>query len=287
MADSTVAALTEATTLGGDELFYAVDDPSGTPANVKVLASTIRSVLDLGASGTADLGTVGTITSGVADGASAVFYSLLADNTATTAGCRLLELGDATIGDKLAVEKAGELTLGGAFQTSTTSDISGTPELQIYDPSAAPQIAITSDLTPGNWQASGSLDFYSYRSTGTTMRRRGSIRGYQADNTNTGALRLGGTSVGTVTETLQVTHSGVAVGDLSGNTQPGAELDVRGTLLLSTGVTVSGLPGTPVVGMMARVTDADTPAVGSTVTGGGAAAALVWYNGSAWTVIGI
>lgn len=51
--------------------------------------------------------------------------------------------------------------------------------------------------------------------------------------------------------------------------------------------TVATLPGTPAVGMIARVTDADTPAVGSTVTGGAAAAALVWYNGSAWTVIGV
>jgi hypothetical protein len=27
--------------------------------------------------------------------------------------------------------------------------------------------------------------------------------------------------------------------------------------------------------------------VGSTVAGGGAAAALVWYNGAAWKVIGV
>jgi len=52
------------------------------------------------------------------------------------------------------------------------------------------------------------------------------------------------------------------------------------------GYTVATLP-TPTVGMIARVTDADTPAVGSTVVGSGAAAALVWYNGSNWTVIGI
>lgn len=52
------------------------------------------------------------------------------------------------------------------------------------------------------------------------------------------------------------------------------------------GYTVAGLP-TPTVGMIARVTDANAPAVGSTVTGGAAAAALVWYNGSNWTVIGV
>ena len=51
--------------------------------------------------------------------------------------------------------------------------------------------------------------------------------------------------------------------------------------------TVAGLPAAPVVGMLTRVTDATAPAVGSTVTGGGAAAALVWYNGANWSVIGV
>jgi hypothetical protein len=51
--------------------------------------------------------------------------------------------------------------------------------------------------------------------------------------------------------------------------------------------TVANLPATPVVGMLTRVTDATAPAVGSTVAGGGAAAALVWWNGSNWTVIGV
>jgi hypothetical protein len=55
----------------------------------------------------------------------------------------------------------------------------------------------------------------------------------------------------------------------------------------ATAYTVATLPGTPVVGMIARVTDATAPAVGSTVAGGGAAAALVWYNGTNWTVIGV
>jgi hypothetical protein len=39
--------------------------------------------------------------------------------------------------------------------------------------------------------------------------------------------------------------------------------------------------------MIRRVTNASSPAVGSAVAGGGSAAALVWYNGSAWRVIGV
>jgi hypothetical protein len=51
--------------------------------------------------------------------------------------------------------------------------------------------------------------------------------------------------------------------------------------------TVAGLPAAPVVGMLTRVTDATAPAMGSTVAGGGAAAALCWYNGANWSVIGV
>jgi hypothetical protein len=51
--------------------------------------------------------------------------------------------------------------------------------------------------------------------------------------------------------------------------------------------TVAGLPAAPVVGMLTRVTDATAPVVGSTVAGGGAAAALCWYNGASWSVIGV
>jgi len=57
-------------------------------------------------------------------------------------------------------------------------------------------------------------------------------------------------------------------------------------IVISNGVLVTDLPSGP-IGMIARVTDATTPAVGSTVTGGGAAAALCWYNGTNWTVIGV
>jgi hypothetical protein len=52
------------------------------------------------------------------------------------------------------------------------------------------------------------------------------------------------------------------------------------------GVVVASLP-TPSTGMIARVTDATAPVIGATVTGGGAAYALVNYNGANWTVIGV
>ena len=55
----------------------------------------------------------------------------------------------------------------------------------------------------------------------------------------------------------------------------------------ATAYTVATLPGTPGTGMIARVTDALAPTIGATVTGGGAAYALVNYNGANWTVIGV
>ena len=62
--------------------------------------------------------------------------------------------------------------------------------------------------------------------------------------------------------------------------------DTVGSVQITTALTVATLPATPLVGMMARVTNADAPTVGSTVVGGGAANALCWYNGTNWTVIG-
>ena len=64
-------------------------------------------------------------------------------------------------------------------------------------------------------------------------------------------------------------------------------IDTIGSVRVATALTVATLPGTPTVGMIARVTDASAPAIGSTVAGGGAAAALCWYNGTNWTVLGI
>ena len=55
----------------------------------------------------------------------------------------------------------------------------------------------------------------------------------------------------------------------------------------ATAYTVATLPGTPGTGMIARVSDASAPVIGTTVAGGGAAYALVNYNGANWTVIGV
>jgi len=45
MADSKLSDLTAVTTLGGDELVYVVDDPSGTPVDRKITATNLASAL--------------------------------------------------------------------------------------------------------------------------------------------------------------------------------------------------------------------------------------------------
>ena len=77
----------------------------------------------------------------------------------------------------------------------------------------------------------------------------------------------------------------------SGNGQNGLTdaltIDSVGSVQIVRALTVATLPGTPLAGMIARVSDALAPVIGSTVAGGGAAYALVNYNGSNWTVIGV
>jgi len=64
-------------------------------------------------------------------------------------------------------------------------------------------------------------------------------------------------------------------------------IDSVGSVRVVRALTVATLPGTPLAGMIARVSDANTPVIGTTVAGSGAAYALVNYNGSNWTVIGV
>ena len=67
------------------------------------------------------------------------------------------------------------------------------------------------------------------------------------------------------------------------------EIGSLGYLHLTKGSTIASLPGTPAVGMIARVTDGDSGLTfGNTVvnTGAGATPYLCWYNGTNWTVIG-
>lgn len=90
--------------------------------------------------------------------------------------------------------------------------------------------------------------------------------------------RAGSISFGTSSDvTIQRTATGVL---------KVSSASVAGTVLYDP-KTIANLPASPANGMVAAVTDASAPAVGSTVASGGSAKALVWYNGANWTVIGV
>ena len=78
---------------------------------------------------------------------------------------------------------------------------------------------------------------------------------------------------------LILSRNAEGVMKVAGNTKAGT--------ILYDPKTIANLPATPANGMVAAVTDANAPAVGSTVASGGSAKALVWYNGTNWTVVGI
>lgn len=75
----------------------------------------------------------------------------------------------------------------------------------------------------------------------------------------------------------------------AGDTMSG-NLDMNGFQVLNQGATsytVATLPASPLTGQMAVVTDGVAGASwGNTPTGGSSTHYLVWYNSSAWTVIG-
>ena len=59
-----------------------------------------------------------------------------------------------------------------------------------------------------------------------------------------------------------------------------------GLLAITDPVNFADLPASPRLGYIAVVGDATETTVGAAANGGGAAKVLVWYNGTAWRIIG-
>ncbi len=109
-----------------------------------------------------------------------------------------------------------------------------------------------------------------------------------ANATIVGSLATGNAASGSlVFQTGVVGSSGTTV------QTPGAALTLNGSqnalfgaLAILKNYTVLTLP-TGIQGAVAYVTDALAPTLGATVVTGGAAKAMVWYNGANWTVTGV
>jgi len=88
-------------------------------------------------------------------------------------------------------------------------------------------------------------------------------------------------------DTTDMNSDSAGTWDFSGNdiTTTG---EVSGAHINLKATTVASLPAAGSnTGDMYRVTDANAPSMGATVSGGGSANAMVWSNGTNWTVFGI
>ncbi len=80
--------------------------------------------------------------------------------------------------------------------------------------------------------------------------------------------------------------SGYLMGRTSAGRGPAQAISIGG-VLSSTSATFAGLPGSPTAGTISQVTDSTVNTPGATVAGGGSHHILAWFNGTAWTVIGV
>jgi hypothetical protein len=155
---------------------------------------------------------------------------------------------------------------------------------------------LLSSGTPFGWAtttADGNADLTLFRDAADTLaQRRGAnaqtfrVYGTFTDASNYVRAALSSTSTAV---TLAAETAGTGADDIPLNlTAAGTgTVKVNSVAEVVVSSTVAGLPAAPVVGMLTRVTDATAPVVGMTVAGGGAAAALCWYNGANWSVIGV
>ncbi len=102
--------------------------------------------------------------------------------------------------------------------------------------------------------------------------------------TNTALVTGGGNQLAqtaSITSTLSSGGNMILAGTLTTGNGGGT-----GVVALSPG-TFASLPASPTKGMIAAITNSTVNTFGATVAGGGVNNVLAWYNGSAWTVIGV
>jgi hypothetical protein len=113
----------------------------------------------------------------------------------------------------------------------------------------------------------------------------GSVTVVGSGNLTSTAIVTGGGAqtlqTASVTSTLSSGGSMVLAGTLTTGSGGGT-----GVVALTPG-TFASLPASPTKGMIAAITNSTVNTFGATVAGGGSNSVLAWYNGSAWTCIGV
>lgn len=251
MADSKVTDLAAFTPVKTD-ILYGVDDPSGTPTSGKFTIEDLGDVFGLEAAGETVTADTPVIDQAQTWNAGAVTFTGVKLNVTNTASASASMLYDFQVaGTSMGhLRSDGNLYIGGTFGSiSTLNSINVT----FTNTSTQPRLTLA-----GTGFAMGSS---------TTLSWRDNVA------SNSGSLDTG--LKRSAANVLGVTNGSSGNGGIEAAYHEAKEA-----------YTVATLP-TASVGMIARVTDANSPSVGSTVSGGGAAAALVWYNGSNWTAIGV
>ena len=159
-------------------------------------------------------------------------------------------------------------------------------------------VVITKNANVGNLGSSGVI---------TTS---GNISGSNVNVSSNLFVSVNATITNSITSSSLTTSANVTAGNLTtsgrlsvtGNSNVGLNSNVGGILSVTgnivcvssvqaskllCGSTDTGNLGTPVLGAIQVVTNATSPTIGNVIAGGGTAKALVWYNGSNWTVIGV
>jgi hypothetical protein len=200
---------------------------------------------------------------------------------------------------RAAITASGALTLGNEvsiFPNGPAIFLNG-GGVNYFAASASAGLTIRGDISAYNFTSSntalGTIDLSLFRDAADTLAQRNGtnaqtsrVYGTYTDASNYVRAALNSTSTAV---TLAAETAGTGADDIPLNlTAAGTgTVKVNSVAEVVVSSTVAGLPAAPVVGMLTRVTDATAPAVGSTVAGGGAAAALCWYNGANWSVIGV
>jgi hypothetical protein len=112
-------------------------------------------------------------------------------------------------------------------------------------------------------------------------------RGFTGPQGATGPTGVGGTGAtgprgANIPGATGATGPGVGTTGATGPTGPLGATGPTGPQIL-TGYTVGTLPGSPVQGQLAFVTDALTPTYGAVVSAGGSVVTIVFYDGTNWT----
>jgi hypothetical protein len=200
---------------------------------------------------------------------------------------------------RAAITASGALTLGNdvsIFPNGSAIFLNG-GGVNYFVASASAGLIIRGDISAYSFTSSntalGTIDLSLFRDAADTLAQRNGtnaqtsrVYGTYTDASNYVRAALNSTSTAV---TLAAETAGTGADDIPLNlTAAGTgTVKVNSVAEVVVSSTVAGLPAAPVVGMLTRVTDATAPAVGSTVAGGGAAAALCWYNGANWSVIGV